>query len=155
MEQGLALGGYSRVYDVAPDRQPVLAAIPEYAGLYADFGWSGHGFKHAPVIGDMLAGLVLRQDPGPGHPDLKPFRWSRFREGDLLPFASRTAPPTPSCAPDVHVAARRRSGRWREKCRGLTCLARSFGRSGRSRRTDARTPLAPECHSRVYPFGHS
>ena len=93
MEHGLSMGGYAGLYDVTPDRQPVLGAIPEYAGLYADFGWSGHGFKHAPVIGDILSDLVLN-----GHAkgdDLAAFRWSRFRDGDLLPPASWTAPPHP------------------------------------------------------------
>jgi sarcosine oxidase subunit beta len=90
MEHGLAMGGYAGVYDTTPDEQPVLGAIPEYAGLYADFGWSGHGFKHAPVIGDILSDLVLTGRSGAY--DLRPFRWSRFREGDLLPSASTTAP---------------------------------------------------------------
>jgi sarcosine oxidase subunit beta len=90
MEHGLSMGGYSGVYDVTPDKQPVLGAIPEYRGLYADFGWSGHGFKHAPVIGDILSDLVLLGQTR-GH-DLTPFRWSRFREGDILPPASWTAP---------------------------------------------------------------
>jgi sarcosine oxidase subunit beta len=93
MEHGLSMGGYSGVYDVTPDKQPVLGAIPEYSGLYADFGWSGHGFKHAPVIGDILSDLVLG-GPASGF-DLTPFRWSRFRDGDLLPPASWTAPPHP------------------------------------------------------------
>jgi glycine/D-amino acid oxidase-like deaminating enzyme len=93
MEHGLSMGGYAGLYDVTPDRQPVLGAIPEYAGLYADFGWSGHGFKHAPVIGDLLAEVVLR-GRADGY-DLAPFRWSRFREGELLPPASWTAPPHP------------------------------------------------------------
>ena len=51
MEHGLAMGGYAGLYDATPDHHPVLGAIPEYTGLFADFGWSGHGFKHAPVIG--------------------------------------------------------------------------------------------------------
>jgi glycine/D-amino acid oxidase-like deaminating enzyme len=90
MEHGLSMGGYAGVYDVTPDKQPVLGAIPEYRGLYADFGWSGHGFKHAPVIGDILSDLVLLGHTG-GY-DLTPFRWSRFGDGDLLPPASWTAP---------------------------------------------------------------
>ncbi|PYM66685.1 MAG: hypothetical protein DMD79_02370 [Candidatus Rokuibacteriota bacterium] len=90
MEHGLSMGGYAGVYDTTPDAQPVLGAIPEYEGLYADFGWSGHGFKHAPVIGDILSDLVLTGRSG-AH-DLTPFRWSRFREGDLVPPASTTAP---------------------------------------------------------------
>jgi sarcosine oxidase subunit beta len=91
MENGLSMGGYSGVYDVTPDKQPVLGAIPEYAGLYADFGWSGHGFKHAPVIGDILSDVILAGRSKDY--DLTPFRWSRFREGDLLPLAGWTAPP--------------------------------------------------------------
>jgi glycine/D-amino acid oxidase-like deaminating enzyme len=91
MEHGVAEGGYAAVYDVTPDRQPVLGAIPEYVGLHADFGWSGHGFKHAPVIGDILSDVALYG--ASNEYDITPFRWSRFREGDLLPVASWTAPP--------------------------------------------------------------
>ena len=59
MEHGLSMGGYSGVYDNTPDHQPVLGAVPEYAGLHVDFGWSGHGFKHAPAVGDIVAQVVL------------------------------------------------------------------------------------------------
>ncbi len=90
MEQGLSMGGYSGVYDVTPDHQPVLGPISEYAGLFVDFGWSGHGFKHAPAVGDILAEAVLERKARGW--DLAPFRWSRFREGDLLPRASATDP---------------------------------------------------------------
>jgi sarcosine oxidase subunit beta len=93
MENGLSMGGYSGLYDVTPDKQPVLGAIPEYAGLFADFGWSGHGFKHSPVIGDIVSDVVLHGRSASY--DITPFRLSRFREGDLLPFASWTAPPHP------------------------------------------------------------
>jgi len=93
MEHGLSMGGYSGVYDTTPDHEPVLGAIPEYAGLYADFGWSGHGFKHAPAVGDIMAELVL-EGRAAGW-DLGPLRWSRFREGDLLPPASAASPPHP------------------------------------------------------------
>jgi sarcosine oxidase subunit beta len=93
MEHGLSMGGYSGVYDVTPDHEPVLGPIPEYAGLHADFGWSGHGFKHAPAIGDIVAEAVL-EGQAKGW-DLGPFRWSRFRDGDLLPPATGASPPHP------------------------------------------------------------
>jgi sarcosine oxidase, subunit beta len=93
MEHGLALGGYSGLYDVTPDHQPVLGAIPEYTGLYADFGWSGHGFKHAPVMGDILSDVILH-GTSEGY-DLTPFRWSRYRERDPLPRAGWAEPPHP------------------------------------------------------------
>jgi glycine/D-amino acid oxidase-like deaminating enzyme len=93
MEHGLSMGGYSGVYDVTPDHEPVLGPIPEYRGLHADFGWSGHGFKHSPAVGDIMAEAVL-EGRAAGW-DLAPFRWTRFAEGDLLPPASAADPPHP------------------------------------------------------------
>ncbi len=93
MEHGLAMGGYSGVYDVTPDHQPVLGAVPEYQGLYVDFGWSGHGFKHSPMIGDILSDVILQGRSAEF--DLAPFRWHRFRENDLLPRAGWIIPPHP------------------------------------------------------------
>lgn len=93
MENGLSMGGYSGLYDVTPDKQPVLGPVPEYAGLFVDFGWSGHGFKHSPVIGDILSDAILQGRSATY--DITPFRPSRFREGDLLPVAGWTAPPHP------------------------------------------------------------
>jgi sarcosine oxidase, subunit beta len=91
MEHGLSMGGYSGVYDNTPDHQPALGAVPEHPGLYVNFGWSGHGFKHAPAIGDILAQVVVD-----GHApewDLAPFRWSRFRDHALIPRATAADPP--------------------------------------------------------------
>jgi sarcosine oxidase subunit beta len=93
MENGLSMGGYSGLYDLTPDKQPVLGPVPEYAGLFADFGWSGHGFKHSPVIGDILSDAILGGRSATY--DITPFRWSRFREEDVLPLAGWTAPPHP------------------------------------------------------------
>jgi sarcosine oxidase subunit beta len=93
MEHGLSMGGYSGVYDVTPDHEPVLGPIPEYRGLYADFGWSGHGFKHSPAVGDIMAEVVMEGRAAGWN--LEPFRWSRFAEGDLLPPASGADPPHP------------------------------------------------------------
>lgn len=95
MESGRVRRGYAGVYDTTPDGQPVLGAIAEYPGLFVDFGWSGHGFKHAPIIGDLMADLVLTGQSGDY--DLHPFRWRRFQEGDLLPAASPAAPPPADC----------------------------------------------------------
>jgi glycine/D-amino acid oxidase-like deaminating enzyme len=99
MEHGLAMGGYSGVYDCTPDHQPVLGAIPEYAGLFADFGWSGHGFKHSPKVGEVMADVVT-EGQAKGW-DLTPLRWSRFRDGDLLPPAGGSSPPHPKLRADL------------------------------------------------------
>jgi sarcosine oxidase, subunit beta len=93
MQHGLAMGGYSGLYDATPDHHPVLGAIAEYAGLFADFGWSGHGFKHSPMIGDIMSDVILHGRAKDY--DLTPFRWTRFRDGDLVPSARWTAEPHP------------------------------------------------------------
>ncbi len=76
------LGGYGSLYDLTPDGNPVLDRSEAVDGLYWATGFSGHGFKLSPVIGRMMAELVLHGDSS-GHP-IRAFRGSRFREGDLL-----------------------------------------------------------------------
>ncbi len=74
-----------------------LGPIAEYQGLYADFGWSGHGFKHSRVIGDILSDVVLH-GVAEGF-DLTPFRWSRFRAtATSCRGPGGTEPCTPSSA---------------------------------------------------------
>ncbi len=76
------LGGYGSLYDMTPDGNPILDASASVKGLYYATGFSGHGFKLSPVVGRMVAELVLTGDSA-GHP-IRPFRASRFAEGDPL-----------------------------------------------------------------------
>jgi glycine/D-amino acid oxidase-like deaminating enzyme len=93
MEHGLAMGGYSGLYDATPDHHPILGAITPYEGLFADFGWSGHGFKHSPLMGDIISDVILHGRSKDY--DITPFRWTRFRENDPVPSARWAAPPHP------------------------------------------------------------
>ncbi|HMA34195.1 MAG TPA: FAD-dependent oxidoreductase [Chloroflexia bacterium] len=72
-------GGWAGLYDVTPDWQPVLGAALGPAGLYLALGFSGHGFKLCPVVGDLLAQLITTGEA----PDLHPYRPTRFAEGQL------------------------------------------------------------------------
>ena len=75
-------GGWAGIYDVClPDGHYILDEAPQLAGFYLAVGFSGHGFKMAPEIGRMMAGLVSN---GERDPDLHHFRFSRFAEGDLI-----------------------------------------------------------------------
>ena len=75
-------GGYGSLYDMTPDGNPILDKSANIAGLYWAVGFSGHGFKLSPVVGRMVAELVMHGECA-DHP-VQEFRASRFAEGDLL-----------------------------------------------------------------------
>jgi sarcosine oxidase, subunit beta len=79
-EAGLA-SSWTGVYDVTPDWNPVLGAVPEVPGLVVGFGFSGHGFKLSPAIGRVLAQAALEL---PTDVSLAPYALGRFASGQLL-----------------------------------------------------------------------
>lgn len=60
MVHGELTGGYASMYDMTPDGHFILEAAPDRSGLFTAAGFSGHGFKHSPVIGKMMADLVCQ-----------------------------------------------------------------------------------------------
>ena len=50
-------------------------------GLYICTGFSGHGFKLSPMVGVMMAELIL--DKHATTIDISPLRMARFKEGQL------------------------------------------------------------------------
>lgn len=77
---GLA-SSWTGVYDVTPDWNPVLGALPELPGLVLGCGFSGHGFKLSPAVGRVLAQCALGL---PTDVSLAPYALERFRSGALL-----------------------------------------------------------------------
>ncbi len=74
---------YAGCYDVTPDYNPVIGAAP-FEDLYLCAGFSGHGYKIAPAVGDLMADILL---DGTSHdPDVEAsdFRLNRFHEGSPL-----------------------------------------------------------------------
>jgi len=70
----------SGVYDLTPDRQPIVGEVDD--GLWVAAGFSGHGFMLAPAIGSRLAAAVAGE---PQDELLEPFAPGRFARGDLEP----------------------------------------------------------------------
>lgn len=81
--------GYTGVYDMTPDGQPLLGPVPEIANLYLACGFSGHGFKLSPVTGQIMAEAVC--DGASTIVDLRLFRLGRFADNEpvtsLYPYA--------------------------------------------------------------------
>ena len=69
-------------YDVTPDHQPILGAIPGYTGLFVAAGFSGHGFMMAPAVARIVADAVLDEPPDPA---LTILGAGRFAENRLVP----------------------------------------------------------------------
>ena len=74
---------YAGCYDVTPDFNPVVSETP-IVGLWVAAGFSGHGFKIAPAVGQLVADLVVDGRSSDANVPESDFRLSRFAEGTLL-----------------------------------------------------------------------
>ena len=74
---------YAGCYDITPDYNPVIGPTG-VDGLLVAAGFSGHGFKISPAVGELVADLVL---DGRSNDPLVPgsdFRLTRFADGAPL-----------------------------------------------------------------------
>jgi sarcosine oxidase subunit beta len=70
--------GWAGLYAVTPDHHPIVEeTVP---GFVNAVGFSGHGFQHAPAVGQVVAELCL--DGAASLVDIDPLRSERFDEGD-------------------------------------------------------------------------
>jgi sarcosine oxidase, subunit beta len=70
---------WSGLYEVTPDRNPVLGRLPGVDGWVNACGFSGHGVQQAPAVGRVIAEEVLH---GAARSiDIGPLRAERFRLG--------------------------------------------------------------------------
>ncbi|XP_028518961.1 peroxisomal sarcosine oxidase [Exaiptasia diaphana] len=63
------------IYTITPDDSFVLDHHPSHKNIVIGAGFSGHGFKMAPLVGKILSQLALGETPSY---DMRPFRISRF-----------------------------------------------------------------------------
>jgi glycine/D-amino acid oxidase-like deaminating enzyme len=60
------------VYDVSPDWHPMLGPWPGLDGLYLAVGFSGHGLKLAPAVGEAVADDLAGRSPAINITPLRP-----------------------------------------------------------------------------------
>jgi sarcosine oxidase subunit beta len=80
-EAGIA-GGWSGMYEVSPDWNPIMGTAAAVTGLHYAVGFSGHGFKLSPVVGRLMAEQVA--DGRATTLDIAPYRLERFVEGKMI-----------------------------------------------------------------------
>ena len=73
--------GWTGPYDISGDWNPIVGAVPGHDGLYVAVGFSGHGFKLAPTIGEALAQSVRGRE---GRVPIDDYGLERFAAGHAL-----------------------------------------------------------------------
>jgi len=76
------VGGWSGLFTVTPDWHPILSSIEGIEGLYVAIGFSGHGFKLSPMIGQVMSEIILGQESK--IVDVSSLGANRFKEGQLM-----------------------------------------------------------------------
>ncbi len=82
MEHAVFRGGWSGLFTTTPDWHPILARVSEVEGLYCAVGFSGHGFNLAPMVGVVMAELVMQGEATTI--DVSMLGLDRFAEGRLM-----------------------------------------------------------------------
>jgi sarcosine oxidase subunit beta len=72
---------WSGLYNVTPDAQPVLGSAGDPANFWQAVGFSGHGFMLAPMVGEIMAQMILGLEPTVSVTCLD---LGRFARGDLV-----------------------------------------------------------------------
>ena len=76
------VSAYAGLYEMSPDAHPIIGWAPGAPGLLLCNGFSGHGIMHSPIVGRLVAELIL--DGAARTVDISPLRPSRFAEGAAI-----------------------------------------------------------------------
>jgi len=72
---------WTGLYEMTPDQTGIVSAVPGVAGLYIIAGFSGHGFMHGPIAGQLMAELIT--DGRATTVDTAPLALERFARGEI------------------------------------------------------------------------
>ncbi len=72
---------WAGLYNITPDRQPILGEAPGVEGFYLAVGFSGHGFMFGPAIGVLLAENILGEETTL---PIDMLHMNRFEKGELI-----------------------------------------------------------------------
>jgi sarcosine oxidase subunit beta len=82
LEEAAVEHSWVGLYEMTPDRHPIIGEVPALRGFYLANGFSGHGFQHAPVVGKLLAEMIV--EGGARTVDVSSLGLERFAEGGLV-----------------------------------------------------------------------
>ena len=59
LEQAVLATHWAGLYEVTPDAHPLIGQLEPLSNAYIVAGFSGHGFMHGPIAGQLMAELLL------------------------------------------------------------------------------------------------
>jgi sarcosine oxidase subunit beta len=71
---------WAGLYEMTPDQTGIVSAVPGAEGLFTIAGFSGHGFMHGPIAGQLMAELIA--DGHASTIDIVPLGLDRFARGE-------------------------------------------------------------------------
>ncbi len=71
------------LYNLSPDRQPIISDVLELPGFYLACGFSGHGFMFAPMTGVLMSEIILGETPTF---DVTALNIKRFKNNDFKDY---------------------------------------------------------------------
>ena len=72
--------GWAGLYEMTPDQTGIASGVPGVAGLYVIAGFSGHGFMHGPIAGQLMAEILAHSRAVTM--DASPLDLARFARGE-------------------------------------------------------------------------
>jgi len=81
LEKAGRLAGWAGLYEITPDSHPIFGPTP-VEGFFVVGGFSGHGFMHGPVAGQIMTEYLL--EGSPRTVDVTPLNLARFDEGRMI-----------------------------------------------------------------------
>jgi len=81
LAEAQVMRGWGGLYDTTPDANPILGPVPELQGFLCAAGFSGHGFMHSPITGQLIAELIVH---GQTSLDISSFSVTRFTERRIM-----------------------------------------------------------------------
>ncbi len=81
LAEAALMRGWAGLYEMTPDQTGIVSAVADVEGLHVIAGFSGHGFMHGPIAGQLMAELIA--DGRANSVDIAPLALDRFTRGEL------------------------------------------------------------------------
>jgi sarcosine oxidase subunit beta len=81
LKNAMVIRQWAGLYNITPDRQPILGPVNEVEGFYLAVGFSGHGFMFGPATGILMSEIIMGEETSI---DISALNLYRFEKGELV-----------------------------------------------------------------------